>query len=169
MTAHSSAALIDPERQFVGCLMQLPHTPARRLLAGIRATDFAGPMSAHVLKLAIEVIDNDRPPAPVTLYAHAVATGQCPGEHRQHRLSGWLIDTYRDASPPAVADHLKTVLLEAAWRRALTTHARRLLQVADTSTPDRLREFANDTTAVDELWSRYETALAVPSRLEVAA
>ncbi|GHE83328.1 hypothetical protein GCM10017786_12980 [Amycolatopsis deserti] len=167
--ATATDALTDPERQFLGCLMQLPARPARRLLAGMRAADFASGMAAHVLQLAIEVVAAEQTPAPVALYAHAVATGQAPGEKRREWLSGWLADTYRDAPPPALADQLKAVLLEAAWRRALLAHARRIEQAVSGSPTEVLRELADDTAAVDELWTRYRAAIAVPARLGVAA
>ena len=167
-TATATDALTDPERQFLGCLMQAPARAARRVLAGMRADDMTGGMTAHVLQLAIETVAADQAPAPVILYTHAIATGQCPGEHRRHWLSGWLIDTYRDAPPPMEADYLKAVVLEAAWRRAVAEHARRLVQAAESSPTEVLRELVGDTATVDELWTRYQTALA-PTRLEVAA
>ena len=163
-------ALIDPERQFVGCLMQLPAPAARRVLAGMRGDDLADPMAAHALQLAIEVLAAGQPPAPVTLYAHALATGQAPGTLRRERLSGWLFDTYRDAPPPALADHLKAVVLETAWRHALTVHAMRVLHAADTTPTATLRELVEDTTAIGELWDRYQAATRHGAgRLGVAA
>ncbi|PXY26865.1 hypothetical protein BAY59_19045 [Prauserella coralliicola] len=135
----------------------------------MRAADFASGMTAHVLQLAIEVVAADHTPAPVTLYTHAIATGQAPGEKRREWLSGWLADTYRDAPPPALADHLKAVLLEAAWRRALLAHARRIEQAVSGSPTEVLRELADDTAAVDELWTRYQAAVSGRPSLEVAA
>ncbi|WP_435118968.1 hypothetical protein [Amycolatopsis thermoflava] len=168
-TAPATDPLTDPERQFLGCLMQLPARSARRVLAGMRADDFAGGMAAHVLQLTIEVVAAEQAPAPVTLYTHAIATGQAPGAKRREWLSGWLIDTFRDAPTPELADHLKAVLLEAAWRRALLAHARRIEQAVAGSPTDVLRELADDTGAVDELWIRYQAATAAPAHLEVAA
>jgi hypothetical protein len=167
--ATATDALTDPERAFLGCLMQLPVTAARRLLAGMRADDFAGGMAAHVLQLAIEVVAAEQTPAPVTLYAHAIATGHASGEKRREWLSSWLIDTYRDAPPPALAGHLKAVLLEAAWRRALLAHARRITQAVETSPTEVLFELTDDTAAVDELWTRYQAVTVAPARLGVAA
>ncbi|AIJ20652.1 hypothetical protein [Amycolatopsis methanolica] len=167
--ATATDALTNPERQFLGCLMQLPARRARRLLAGMRAADFAGGMAAHVLQLAIEVVAADQTPAPVTLYTHALATGQAPGEKRREWLSGWLVDTFRDAPMPELADHLKAVLLEAAWRRALLGHARRIEQAVAGSPTAVLRELADDTAAIDELWNRYQAALTGRPSLEVAA
>jgi len=169
-TTAATDALTNPEHQFLGCLMQLPARPARRLLAGMRATDFTGGMTRHVLQLAIEVVAAGHAPAPVALYAHAIATGQAPGEKRREWLSGWLLDTYRDAPPPALADHLKAVVLEAAWRRAVLVHARRIEQAVQNSPSEVLRELADDTAVIDELWTRYQAATAAnPTRLEVAA
>lgn len=161
-------ALTDPERQFVGCLMWLPLTPARRVLAGMRADDLADPMAAHVLQLAIELVAAGQPPAPVALFAHAVATGQAPGEHRRAVFGKWLADTYGAISAPALADHLKTVVLERAWRRAVTAHARRLLRAAEESPTEVLAELADDTATPDELWTRYQRALG-PDRATLEA
>lgn len=153
-------ALTDPERGFLGCLMQLPAATARRLLAGMRADDMAGAITAPVLRLAIELAATGTAPAPVALYAHAITTGRAPGQQRREWLSGWLIDTYRDAPPAALADHLKAAVLEAAWRRALLAHAVRIEQALDTTDPDALRELADEgLTSAEEVWRRYRAAL----------
>ncbi|GAB3008628.1 hypothetical protein LWP59_02615 [Amycolatopsis acidiphila] len=173
--ATAADALIDPERAFLGCLLHLPATLARRVLAGMRADDLAGALAAPALQLVIELVAAGTAPAPVAVYAHAVATGRAAGEKRREWLSGWLIDTYRDAPPPALADHLKTVVLEAAWRRALLVHAHRIEQAIDTTDTAALRELADDGHAgAAELWSRYQAALGdsqsdISSALEVAA
>lgn len=155
----TATALTDPEYQFIGCLLWLPHISARRVLAGMRADDLAHPMAAHVLQLVIEVIANDHDPHPVTVYTHAIATGHAGGEHRRHHLSQWLADTYGAATVPALAAHLKTVVLEVAWRRAVAAHATRLAQAAEDSPTDVLAELADDTATADELWTRYQNAL----------
>lgn len=167
-TATTPHALTDPQRQFLGCLMQLPTGPARRLLSGMRADDLTDPMAAHALQLAIEVLAAGHAPAPVTLYAHAVATGQVPGTMRRERLTGWLFDTYRAAPPPAAAPHLKAVVLETAWRHTPTVHALRVLQAAEASPTTLLRELVDDTTAIDDAWARYQAATGT-ARLGVAA
>jgi hypothetical protein len=167
-TASADRAILDPERQFLGCLMQLPLAPARRLLAGMRADDLADPSAALVLQLAIELLADDQPPAPVALYTHALATGRAVGEHRRSLLSGWIIDTYRAATAPVIADHLKTVVLHAAWRRAVAAHARRVLQAVVQSPTEVLRDLADDTTTADELWDRL-TATPGTGRLGAVA
>ncbi|MTD58757.1 hypothetical protein [Amycolatopsis pithecellobii] len=152
--------LTDPERAFLGCLLQLPATAARRVLAGMRADDLASAAAAPVLQLVIELVAAGTDPAPVAVYAHAVATGRAAGQARREWLSGWIIDAYRDAPPPALTNHLKAVVLEAAWRRALFAHARRIEQSLDTTDPAVLRELADDgMAAAAELWSRYQSAL----------
>lgn len=165
--------LVDPERQFVGCLLWLPHVTARRVLAGMRADDLADPMAAHVLQLVIEVVAADVAPAPVAVYSHAVATGQAPGEHNRHRLGRWLADTYGHTPPTQhLAAHLKTVVLEAAWRRAVAEHATRLAHAVESSPTDVLHALADDTAHADDLWQRYRASLAPTSHtatLEVAA
>src|SRR5437763_8519425 len=128
--------LTDPERGFLGCLLQLPARPARRVLAGMRADDLSGSVTAPVLQLVIELVAADTAPAPVAVYAHAVATGRAAGEKRREQLSAWLIDAYRDAPPAPLAHHLKTVVLERAWRRALLAHTVRIGQALDTTDPD---------------------------------
>ncbi|WP_329054059.1 hypothetical protein OG738_13500 [Amycolatopsis sp. NBC_01488] len=168
-TDTATDALTDPRRQFLGALMQLSAPAARVALAGMRADDFGHGMAAHVAQLAIETVAAGHAPAPVALYAHAVTTGQAPGEHRRHWLTGWLIDTYRDAPPAALGPHLKAVVLEAAWRAAVATHARRLAQAAEDAPAEVLRELTDDTT-VDELWTRYQAAcITEPAPLRKAA
>ncbi|MFD8492422.1 hypothetical protein [Amycolatopsis sp. NPDC059657] len=162
------STLTDPERQFLGCLMRLPADKARHLLAGMRADDLADPVAEFVLQLAIELVAAGQPPAPVALFVHAVDTGRAVGEHRQTWLGGWLGETYSDTTTPALAPWLKTAVLEAAWRRALGTHARRLAHAVDGSSADVLRDVADDTATVDELWARYQAALDQPTRLESA-
>jgi hypothetical protein len=171
---HTATAVTDPERQFVGCLLWLPLDAARRVLAGMRADDLADPMAAHVLQLVIEVVAAGQPPAPVAVFAHAVATGRAPGETPRARLGHWLAEVYGATQVPPLAGHLKAVVLEAAWRRALTEYAYRLLQAAETSPTEVLAELADDTTTADELWSRYRAATrqdggAVAGRWGVAA
>jgi hypothetical protein len=154
----TDTTLLDPQTQFLGCLMQLPHAPARRLAAGMSAEDFADPMAAHVAQLAIEILADGHDPAPVVLYTRAITTGRAAGESYRARLGGWLTDAYRDAPPPAVAGHLKTVLLEAAWRRAVTEHAHRVLQAAESADTALLRQLADDTGRADDLWTRYRAS-----------
>jgi hypothetical protein len=152
-------ALLDPEQQFVGCLMWLPLDNARLVLAGMRATDLADPTAAAVLQLAIELVAADRPPVPVTLYAHATTTGRVTGEHHRARLGRWLTDTYTATRPvPGLPEHLKIVVLETAWRRALHRHATRVLHATDSSSTDVVHELADDTSHADDLWTRYRTA-----------
>lgn len=157
-TEHTAPAVTDPERQFLGCLLSLPAEPARAVLAGMRASDVASPTCSYVLQLAIELAADDTPPAPVAVYSHAVTSGRAVGEHDRHRLSLWLAETYEAAQLPLMASHLKTVVLEAAWRRAVTAHARRLLQAVDGSPTDVLASVLEDRDACDELWARYVAA-----------
>jgi hypothetical protein len=167
--ATATDTLTDPERGFLGCLMQLSAPAARRVLTGMRATDMAGAITAPVLRLAIELAATDIAPAPVALYAHAITTGRVPGRQRREWLSGWLIDTYRDAPPPALAHHLKTAVLEAAWRRSLLAYAQRVQGAAETADVEVLRELADDTAPVDELWQRYHAARTGHAGTSIAA
>lgn len=160
------STLTNPERQFLGCLMRLPADKARHLLAGMRADDLADPVAAFVLQLAIELVALDQPPAPVAVFVRAVNTGRAVGEHRQTWLGGWIGETYSDTTTPALAPWLKTAVLEAAWRRALATHAHRVAQAADGSPAEVLRDVADDMATVDDLWARYQSALEQPARLE---
>lgn len=169
-TPSTDHALYDPERQFLGCLMWLPLNSARRVLAGMRASDLADPMAAHVLQLAIEVLADGQPPTPVALFAHAVATGRAPGESRRAWLGKWLADTYGADCTPTLASHLKAVVLEAAWRRAIRAHALQLLQAVEHSPTDVLLDVVDDREQLNELWTRYQHAVAAgPNSLEVAA
>ncbi|PRX45652.1 hypothetical protein B0I33_109316 [Prauserella shujinwangii] len=162
--------ITDPERQFVGCLLWLRLDPARRVLAGMRADDLADPMCAQVLQLVIEVVAAGHAPCPTTVFAHATATGRAPGEERA-RLGMWLADTYgHTVQVPDLAFHLKAVVLEAAWRRAIAEYATRLLHAAETSPTEVLHALTDDHDSADELWQRYRAALIhATTSLEVAA
>ncbi|MQA76817.1 MAG: hypothetical protein GEU88_21465 [Solirubrobacterales bacterium] len=110
----------------------------------------------------------------MAVFSHAVITGRAPGTRREW-LGKWLTDTYgaSQASTPNHAYWLKAVVLEAAWRRAVAEHARRLMQAVEHSPTDVLAELADDTARIDELWRRYQTALTPTDtgtdHLEVAA
>ena len=157
-TEHTAPAVTDPERQFVGCLLSLPLSEVRPVLAGMQADDLASPTCGYVLQLVIELAADGTPPAPVAVYSHAISTGRAGGEHDRHRLSLWLAETYQTAQVPLLASYLKTVVLEAAWRRAVARHSRRLWQAVEHSPTDVLAELVDDTHACDDLWDRYQQA-----------
>lgn len=170
----ATPGLLDCERQFVGCLLCLPHHHTRTVLAGMRADDLADPHAALTLQLVIELAAAGHTATPATVFAHACTTGRAPGEWRRTRLATWLADTHSAIHLPAPdhAAHLKTLVLENAWRRAVAAHAHRLLQAARTSPTELLAELADDTTDIDQLWHRYETArttAVTPARFEEAA
>jgi hypothetical protein len=169
-----TSALLNPEHQFLGCLMQLPLNPARRVLSGMRPTDLADPMATFVLHLAIQAIAHDQPPAPVVLFEHAHETAERPRTARLQQVALWIAETYQAAptAPEQHAVYLKAVVLKTAWRRAVAEHAQRLLQAVAESPTDEVRELADDTTEADELWTRYLGARdhnTLSARLEVAA
>lgn len=155
----TTPAPLDPERAFLGCLLALPLSEARRLLAGMRPEDCGHPAAAHALALIIATVAAGHRPEPVTVFTHAHTTGAVTGEHAQHRLAHWLIDTHRDAPAGPAAGYLKTVVLDHAYRRAITEHATRLQQAARDCATDTLRELVDDTTTPDNLWERYQAAL----------
>jgi hypothetical protein len=172
-------AVIDPERQFVGCLMQLATVPARSLLAGMQATDLSAPVAVDVLQLAIELVAVDQDPSPLALLDRAWETTDLRpwtgGPHRLQNLGRWIAETYHHApvAPAASGPWLKTLVLKAAWRRAVREHGLRLVQaVGQECSTDSLYQLADDTTRVDDLWSRYQKArndVGDSTRLEVAA
>jgi hypothetical protein len=160
-----TSAVIDPERQFLGCIMQLNTDPARRLLAGMHAADVAEPIASTVLQLAIELLAADQAPTPLALLDGVwEATDTRPwtgGPRRLQSVGSWIADTYHHAphAPAASGVWLKTVVLKAAWRRAVRAHGLRLVQAVDDEwTTTSLYEVADDTTRMDDLWSRYRVA-----------
>lgn len=158
-------AVIDPERQFLGCVMQLDVNPARKLLAGMRATDLADPIASDLLQLAIELLALDHAPTPIALLDGVRETTdtrpRAGGTHALRTFGYWLAETCHHA-PPAPAAHgawLKTVVLKAAWRRTVRAHGLLLVQAVDDEwSTTSLHEAADDTTRVDDLWSRYRAA-----------
>ncbi len=124
-------AILDPERQFLGCLMQLATVPARTLLAGMRATDLGSPVTANMLQLAIGLAAADQAPTPLALLDRAWETTdmrpRTGGPDRLQRLSLWIADTYHHAPLASSGAWLKTVVLKNAWRRAVREHGLRLV------------------------------------------
>jgi hypothetical protein len=174
----ATAAVTDPERQFLGCVMQLPAPAAARLLTGMRPDDFADPAAAHVLTLATAVVVDGHAPTPLALLDRAMETTdtapRAGGAHRVQHLGAWLTEVYRDAPILPAAPYgawLKTVLLKAAWRRAVREHAARLIQASEEATTASVRACLADTARMDDLWDRYRAADTAPGagRLEVAA
>lgn len=172
-------AILDPERQFLGCLMQLATDPARRLLAGMQANDLGSPVAADVLRLAIESVASDQAPTPLMLLDRAWETTDTRpwtgGPRRFHTLGVWIADTYHHApfAPAASGAWLKTLVLKAAWRRAVRAHGLRLVQAVEQECPtESVYALTDDTSRVDDLWDRYQAArnqIGDLTRLEVAA
>ncbi|MFI5585213.1 hypothetical protein ACIA5G_09290 [Amycolatopsis sp. NPDC051758] len=172
--------LLDPERQFLGCVMQVRIAAARRLLAGMRADDFGSPVAAYVLQLVIELVAADQSPTPMAVIDHArektpaeLRSGQA---NRLHHVGLWIVETYSDGPilPPAYyGTWLKALVVKDAYRRAVREHAVRLVQAIDSdSATDVLRRRLDDTERLDDLWRRYCEAGGddePTTRLEVAA
>jgi len=160
-----TSVVIDPERQFLGCVMQLDAGPARRLLAGMQATDLGEPIAADVLQLAIELVAADRAPAPLALLDGVWETTDTRpwtgGPRRLQTIGSWIADTYHHAplAPAASGTWLKAVVLKATWRRAIRAHGLRLVQAVDEEwATTTVFEVADDTARVDDLWCRYRAA-----------
>jgi hypothetical protein len=157
--------ILDPERQFLGCVMQLDSDQAWRLLAGMQAADLSEPIASSVLQLAIELVAANQAPAPLALLDGVWETTDTRpwtgGPRRLQMIGSWIADTYHHAPlAPAASGHwLKTVVLKAAWRRAVRAHGLRLAQAVDEEwTTTSLHEVADDTARIDDLWSRYRSA-----------
>lgn len=160
-----TSVILDAERQFLGCVMQLDAAPARRLLAGMQAADLGEPIASDVLQLAIELVAADQAPTPLALLDGVWETTDTRpwtgGPRRLQTVGSWLADTYHHAphAPAESGTWLKTVVLKAAWRRAVRAHGVRLVQAVDDEwATTSLYEVADDTTRADDLWSRYLTA-----------
>jgi hypothetical protein len=160
-----TSVILDPERQFLGCVMQLDADPARRLLAGMQAADLNEPIASDVLQLAIELVATDQAPTPLALLDgvwETTDTRPWTGSPRRLQTVGsWLADTYHHAphAPAVSGTWLKTVVLKAAWRRAVRAHGVRLVQAVDDEwVTTSLFEIADDTARIDDLWSRYLAA-----------
>jgi hypothetical protein len=157
--------ILDPERQFLGCLMQLNAGPARRLLAGMQAADLGEPIASDILQLAIELVATDQAPTPLALLDGVWETTDLRpwtgGPRRLQSVGAWIADTYHHAplTPTASGIWLKTVVLKTAWRRAVRAHGLRLVQAVDEEwATTSLFEVADDTARIDDLSSRYRTA-----------
>jgi replicative DNA helicase len=160
----TTPALLDHERQFLGCLLHLPAPPARRLAAGLDPGDFADPPHGWVFELITGVLAAGRAPCPVAVLDHARdhtdLTPRSGGAQRLAHLGIWLVDTYHDCAHPSepYAAWLKELVLKHAWRRAITAHAHRVLQATEHATTSELRRVHSDTGRIEELWRRYQRA-----------
>jgi hypothetical protein len=173
-----TSVILDPERQFLGCVMQLNSDPARRLLAGMQSADLAESIAAAVLQLAIELVAADQAPTPLALLDGVWETTDTRpwtgGPRRLQTVGSWSAATYHHAphAPAASGTWLKTVVLKAAWRRAVRAHGLRLVQAVDEEwTTTSLYEVADDTARIDDLWTRYRVAcehIGASTRLEAA-
>lgn len=172
-------AVIDPERQFLGCLMQLATDPARSLLTGMQAADLGSPVTVEVLQLAIELVAANQAPTPLALLDRVWETTDTRpwtgGARRLHTLGVWIADTYHHAplAPAACGAWVKSLVLKAAWRRAVREHGLRLVQAVEQEcSTESLYAITDDTSRIDDLWSRYQAArnhLGDSPGLEVAA
>ncbi|WP_064745494.1 hypothetical protein [Pseudonocardia acaciae] len=168
MPTAPTPALVDPERQFLGALMQMPLPGARRVLADVRPDDLAHPPGQWVLALACDVVAAGLDPSPMALLDRARETtdtsARSGGADQLAQLGVWLVDTYRDATGGGedYARWLTTVLLRQAWRRAVAEHATRLLQAVEQAPTGELYRIATDTRRLDQLWSRYQHATGHP-------
>jgi hypothetical protein len=143
----------------------------------MQATDLDEPIAADVLQLAIELVAANHAPTPLALLDSAWETTDTRrwtgGPRRLNAIGYWIADTFHHAplAPAASGTWLKTVVLKAAWRRAIRTQGQRLVQAVDEElTTTTLREVADDTTRIDDLWHRYRTACEhAGSAPEVAA
>lgn len=173
-----TSVILDPERQFLGCVMQLNADLARRLLAGMQSADLAEPIAAAVLQFAIELVAADQASTPLALLDGVWETTDTRpwtgGPRRLQVIGSWIADTYHHAphAPAASGTWLKTVVLKAAWRRAVRAHGLRLVQAVDEEwTTTSLYEVADDTARIDDLWTRYRVAcehIGASTRLEAA-
>lgn len=176
-TAQTGAPELDAERAFLACVLSVPHPAAARLLAGMRADDFATPIAQLVAQLAIELTARDVPPTPTAVLARAATTGRVPAlrdrsaEHfgggsdqRYTRLAHWLLDVYALPTWPGLGDYLKARVIEHAWRRAITEHAARLAQAAAHSPIDVLAALLDDTDRSTDLQRRHHTAAEAPDQ-----
>lgn len=147
---------LEPDRAFLGCLMQTSIAQARRLLAGVRPDDACSSIAQQVLSLVIRLVVEGIKPDPVVLLFQARNQGWLNSEYRHKRFAEWLIDTFRSAPVPEFAAVVKTGMLEQALRWALREQAQRVLDLVEHGPIDRLREHATwETDRIADLWDRY--------------
>jgi hypothetical protein len=151
------AALLDPERQFLGCLLQLTQHAAKALLTDIIPDDLDTPLARFILELITDVVTTGRDPAPGLVLGHAVTAGRVSGDLHA-RLSHELITLYQAAPIPLTGKHYKALVLDGAWRRALRTYSIRLQQAAESSSTDMAISLYADRAEVDAIYARYRAA-----------
>lgn len=150
---------LEPDRAFLGCLMQTRVEQARQLLAGTRPDDARNPIAQYVLSLVIRLVVDGIKPDPVVLLSAARNEGWLISEHRHEQFATWLIDTFRAAPVPQAAAVVKADMLEEALRWAIREQAQRVLELAEHGSVDTLREQVTlQTDRIADLWKRLDTA-----------
>ncbi|TCP38761.1 hypothetical protein EV191_1393 [Tamaricihabitans halophyticus] len=166
----STEIATDAERGWLACVLHSPLPGARRLLAGMRATDCRAPIAQLVTQLAIELVADNQPPAPAAILAHAQTTGRIPAlpdpgqpsrrdgaEHRHTQLTLWLANTIELPIWHGLGETLRTHVLELAWRRAIHEHATQLAHAATHSPTDILAQLCDQPTNITDLHHRWHT------------
>lgn len=150
---------LEPDRAFVGCLMQLPPAAARGLLAGVRPDDAHSTITQRVLFLVIRLAAREIKPDPVVLLTEARNQGWLTTRHRHEQFATWLIDTFRAAPAPQAGQVVKRDMLEHALRWAITQRAKAVADITEHREIDRVREYATfDTDRISDLWARLTDA-----------
>lgn len=132
---------IDVARATVGALLMLPTPSCRELLAVLRDDDPDDPRLRVILRLARELVAEDRQPDPVAVLAHAQASGSVKrSEQTAVALLLTELVSLEGCPLPAAAGWYAASLVESATRRRVTEAAERLRFTADSSTVDGLDE-----------------------------
>ena len=121
----------DPEAAFVGAVLHLTAPAALAALDLIHDEDLADPRLQVVARLARQLAETSIAPDPVTVLAHARATGTVVKPDAIRGLTKLLGDVYGACPVPASWRWYAVAVLDEAIRRRTTEAATRLGQAAD--------------------------------------
>lgn len=159
----------DPERAFVGAVLQLPADAAQKALDLIRDEDIGDPRLRVVVAVARQLVEAGMAPDPVAVLAHARSTGTVTRADAVRNFSLLVSDTYAQCPTPASVRFYAAAVLEEALRRRSTEMAVRIGQAADGESIESLVGLVDgEVQAVRELRARREIVVGNVGRLRLA-
>lgn len=112
--------LVDPERAYIGALLNLPLPRAADAAALVRIDDLGDPQLQVVLEATQQLVADGIAPDPAAVLAHIRADGTVTGPAAVETIALLLLELYQDVAIPMSAPlYARAVLDEAVRRRCL--------------------------------------------------
>ncbi|MDP9417226.1 MAG: hypothetical protein M3P48_05195 [Actinomycetota bacterium] len=165
-----TAPTTDPEHAVVGAVLHLSDDVAVQVLDLIHDSDLEDPRLRVVAGLARQLAESGIAPDPVTVLAHARATGAVVKPDAIRGLTKLLGDVYGGCPTPASWRWYAVAVLDEALRRRCTEAATRLGQAADgESLESLLLVLDRETRAVRDVAERRAAAAGETTRPRLAS